>query len=389
MKKLAAIGAFLSLFLLPALASASITITNVSINGSNTSQVQVQPGANINAAVTATLSSGSKWKATTWSISSGPTTTTACVNSKNAKDGTKGGQSIFTENFELKAPASPGLYTIKFLGDGANNCGKVDGATFTSPVSLKVGTNVHPPVIAPHSDVLVTSLVPTAVTYTNPTATDDSDQSVPVSCSPASGATFPMGDTMVTCSATDSSGLQAVPSTFKVTVVLPSFTPFTMATQSDDSFLCAPDWRACFTGGNSLVSVNLGLGSSLGNGSLKSVTIAKDASSPLVGHPWIIDIWCFTDSAYTTLCPDWVQPNAYNVGASYYVTEFANASSDNKYWTADFTNPAHEANIDGSLPVVFKPNYYYQLRVNDNGWNSGAWGSAAGALYYKITGLTL
>lgn len=45
------------------------------------------------------------------------------------------------------------------------------------------------------------------VTYTQPTATDDTDGPIAqVTCAPASGSTFPLGTTTVTCSATDSHG---------------------------------------------------------------------------------------------------------------------------------------------------------------------------------------
>jgi hypothetical protein len=139
-----------------------------------------------------------------------------------------------------------------------------------------------------------------------------------------------------------------------------------------------------------MTQINLGLGSSLGNGTLKSVTIAKDQSSPFASQPWIIEIWCYSDSAYTQLCEDWVLPTAWNGFVPHMAIEFSTISSDNKYWTADFTNSAHEANYDGTPGgVLFKPNYYYQLRINDNGWNIGAWGSEAlGIPYYAITGLT-
>lgn len=65
-----------------------------------------------------------------------------------------------------------------------------------------------PPVIASHADITVESPtgIPRTVTYTNPTATDQKDGTDPVSCTPASGSTFPLGETVVTCTATDSSG---------------------------------------------------------------------------------------------------------------------------------------------------------------------------------------
>ena len=44
------------------------------------------------------------------------------------------------------------------------------------------------------------------VTWAPPTATDDIDGPVPVTCGPDSGATFPVGSTVVACAATDAAG---------------------------------------------------------------------------------------------------------------------------------------------------------------------------------------
>jgi HYR domain len=55
------------------------------------------------------------------------------------------------------------------------------------------------------------------VTFENPTATDIVDASVPVSCDPSSGSTFPAGTTTVTCTATDDSG-NSTSASFTVTV---------------------------------------------------------------------------------------------------------------------------------------------------------------------------
>ncbi|HEX6702442.1 MAG TPA: HYR domain-containing protein [Gaiellaceae bacterium] len=56
------------------------------------------------------------------------------------------------------------------------------------------------------------------VSYTVPTAVDNIDGPLPVTCSPGSGALFPLGTTKVTCSATDSHGNTASAS-FNVSVV--------------------------------------------------------------------------------------------------------------------------------------------------------------------------
>jgi hypothetical protein len=62
------------------------------------------------------------------------------------------------------------------------------------------------------------------VTYTAPSAEDAVDGSVPVTCTPASGSTFPLGQSVVTCSAMDNAGNIAT-TTFNVYVVY-QFTGF-------------------------------------------------------------------------------------------------------------------------------------------------------------------
>jgi hypothetical protein len=54
--------------------------------------------------------------------------------------------------------------------------------------------------------VNATSPAGAVVTYTNPVASDESLSTVTVSCLPASGSTFAIGDTTVTCTATDTDG---------------------------------------------------------------------------------------------------------------------------------------------------------------------------------------
>jgi HYR domain len=77
-----------------------------------------------------------------------------------------------------------------------------------------------PPVLhgVPDSMTVTTSGTSAAVSWTKPTATDDTDPSPSVGCSPKSGSTFGLGTTTVTCTATDSSGNSASAS-FDVTVV--------------------------------------------------------------------------------------------------------------------------------------------------------------------------
>jgi X-Pro dipeptidyl-peptidase len=58
----------------------------------------------------------------------------------------------------------------------------------------------------------------TAVAFTPPTATDDEDPNPAVTCDPASGATFPIGATTVSCVARDANGNASAPKTFTVVV---------------------------------------------------------------------------------------------------------------------------------------------------------------------------
>ena len=140
-------------FLVPALASASVTITSATLN--NGSSVQVDPGGNITVSVTAELTDSSKWKGVNWGVSTGSVTGT-CVNTKNAKEGTRNNdEGVFTETFTIKAPGQPGLYNANFIADAANNCGKQAGGVFALSGAVRVGTNTVPPVNAAHSDISV------------------------------------------------------------------------------------------------------------------------------------------------------------------------------------------------------------------------------------------
>jgi hypothetical protein len=84
----------------------------------------------------------------------------------------------------------------------------VDVADSTPPVLRLPGTIT----------VAATSRQGARVSYTV-TATDDTDPHPTVSCSPPSGGVFPLGDTTVSCTATDASGNRA-PGSFHVRVLV-------------------------------------------------------------------------------------------------------------------------------------------------------------------------
>jgi hypothetical protein len=76
-------------------------------------------------------------------------------------------------------------------------------------------------VIAAHADVTAEATSPAGavVNYVLPTATDNYGASVIVTCTPASGSTFALGDTTVTCNAEDTAGNHATQTSFIVHVV--------------------------------------------------------------------------------------------------------------------------------------------------------------------------
>jgi hypothetical protein len=126
-------------------------------------------------------------------------------------------------------------------------CSPVSGSTFplgTTTVSctvtdsggLKDSGSFHvtvvdttaPTLIGTPSNMTVVTANPAGagVTYAPPTATDLVDSSPSDVCAPASGSTFPLGTTTVTCTATDATGNHAA-SSFGVTVTFASSASWT------------------------------------------------------------------------------------------------------------------------------------------------------------------
>jgi hypothetical protein len=117
------------------------------------------------------------------------------------------------------APASGSNFV---MGLTKVDCSSTDQAdnTATGSFLVQVGDTAGP-VIASHADVTAeaTSSSGAAVSYTNPTANDAVDGPVAVTCAPASGGNFPLGDTTITCNAQDSQGNAATPTSFAVHVM--------------------------------------------------------------------------------------------------------------------------------------------------------------------------
>jgi hypothetical protein len=116
------------------------------------------------------------------------------------------------------APASGSTFP---LGHTTVTCTAEDDAHNTASSTFDIHVrDTTAPSIATHANVVVeaTSASGAAVAYTPPAATDSADGSVTVTCAPASGSTFPLGHTRVTCSAQDASRNVAAPQSFDVNV---------------------------------------------------------------------------------------------------------------------------------------------------------------------------
>jgi hypothetical protein len=116
------------------------------------------------------------------------------------------------------SPASGSTFTV---GTHVVEVTATDEAGNTSTCEFQVVvTDTTPPALTPCPDdftVAATSLTGAAVSWTVPTAVDLVDGALTVTCTPAVGSAFPIGETVVVCEASDASG-NAVECSFTVTV---------------------------------------------------------------------------------------------------------------------------------------------------------------------------
>ena len=120
------------------------------------------------------------------------------------------------------ASCSPISGSLFVLGDTTVTCTAADKATnAATPLTfnVKVQDKTAPSIDYP-SDVIAeaTSSAGAVVSYSSPATHDAVDGDKTASCLPASGSSFALGDSIVTCSATDAAGNAATPKTFKITV---------------------------------------------------------------------------------------------------------------------------------------------------------------------------
>ena len=116
-------------------------------------------------------------------------------------------------------PASGGTFA---LGPTTVNCTASDshGNNGSAQFTVSVVDTTPPTLSNIPGNISVAATGPggTVVNWTAPTATDTVDGSPTVSCSPASGSTFGLGPTTVSCTASDSSGNTSAAQKFTVTV---------------------------------------------------------------------------------------------------------------------------------------------------------------------------
>jgi HYR domain len=198
----------------------------------------------------------------------GPSGSTVTYTSPTANDAVDGAVPVSC------APASGSLFG---LGHTAVTCSAQDAAGNAAPTQ---SFDVHvrdttAPAIQAHADIVAeaTGSGGATVGYTAPTASDSVDGSVTVTCAPASGTTFALGHTTVTCTAQDTRS-NVAHSTFDIQVqdttapvlqmpadmTVPAGTPVTFtATAADavdgtDPVTCAPASGTTFAAGQTVVT---------------------------------------------------------------------------------------------------------------------------------------
>lgn len=122
---------------------------------------------------------------------------------------------------EVTPTCTPGPGSTFPLGATEVKCVATDSSDNTISQTFKVTVvdTTAPTITGTPADIAVEAAGPdgTVVNFATPTARDLVDGTVPVRCAPASGGTFPVDITTVTCTATDAAG-NAASTTLRVTV---------------------------------------------------------------------------------------------------------------------------------------------------------------------------
>lgn len=159
-------------------------------------------------------------------VDSSPDTTPPAVQIQSIKVGAVGTSgavvtyttSVFDDvDTGLSASCTPASGSVFPVGTTTISCTATDTAGNTGYASANVTVHPAPVVTVPSSPVTAEATGPSGAAVAFSASADEGGSPLPVSCSPASGSTFAVGDTTVTCSAQDVYGTSAS-ATFTVTV---------------------------------------------------------------------------------------------------------------------------------------------------------------------------
>ena len=189
------------------------------------------------------------------SVGTDPNSVTATVNYQtNVSDNCPGATVVCS-------PASGSHFA---LGTTTVNCTATDGANNHASCSftVTVSDNQPPAITCPASFTLnnAPNQCSAAATYPNPTVTDNQPNPT-FTCAPASGSTFAVGVTIVTCTATDASGNHASCS-FSVTV----------RDVQAPAISCPPNKTVANSAGQCSANVNVGTATATDNCAVASIS---------------------------------------------------------------------------------------------------------------------
>ena len=247
------------------------------------------------------------------------------------------------------APASGSPFA---LGDTTVACNATDthgnAATESTFVVRVVDTTA--PIIEAHGDVSgqqATSAAGAAVAYTSPATSDTVDGAGSAACAPASGSTFALGDTTVTCNATDAHGNAAVSTMFAVHVV--DTTPPSIGAHADET-------RQATSGAGAAVSYASPSTSDAVDGA------GTAACAPASGSPFALGnttVTCNATDAHgnvatnTTFAVHVVDTTAPSIGTNPSIGPVEATGPGGRVVT--FSNPAASDAVDASVTVVCAP----------------------------------
>ena len=215
------------------------------------------------------------------------------------------------------SPASGSTFpvgTTTVTCSATDSHGNTGSASFTVTVSLN---DTIPPVVTVPGDFTVEteSSAGTTVTF-SASANDDKDGPLTPTCSPASGSTFPVGTTKVTCTATDSSGntgsasfnvtvnlvdhtapVVTVPSGVSVNTPNPAGTSVTLSASANDNVdgpltpTCTPSSGSTFPVGTTKVTCSATDSSgNTGSASFNVTVNLVDTTAPVITVPADISV---------------------------------------------------------------------------------------------------